>query len=108
MKRRPSRLPSTTCESLAWLSAWIIGRERNRLEYRSSWSPDLFLETLHEAALDRLPGQIARPFVSASRSSVLTSRSPATFYANEWEKILGMAGEIRAFIRENEGQLKRK
>ena len=31
-----------------------------------------------------------------------------TFYADEWDKILGMAGEIRGFIRENEGQLKRK
>ena len=35
-------------------------------------------------------------------------RFPVTFYADEWEKILSMAGEIRAFIRENEGQLKRK
>ncbi len=35
-------------------------------------------------------------------------RFPVTFYADEWEKILGMAGEIRSFIRENEGQLKRK
>ncbi len=35
-------------------------------------------------------------------------RFPVTFYADEWEKILGMADEIRAFIRENEGQLKRK
>ena len=35
-------------------------------------------------------------------------RFPVTFYADEWEKILDMDGEIRAFIRENEGQLKRK
>ena len=35
-------------------------------------------------------------------------RFPVTFYADEWEKILGMAGEIRAFIRENKGELKRK
>ncbi len=35
-------------------------------------------------------------------------RFPVTLYADEWEKVLGMAGEIRAFIRENEGQLKRK
>ncbi len=35
-------------------------------------------------------------------------RFPVTFYADEWEKVLGMADEIRAFIRENEGQLKRK
>ena len=35
-------------------------------------------------------------------------RFPATFYADEWEKILSMGDEIRAFIRENEGKLKRK
>ena len=35
-------------------------------------------------------------------------RFPVTFYADEWDKILGMAGEIQAFIQENEGQLKRK
>ena len=35
-------------------------------------------------------------------------RFPVTFYADEWDLILGQTDEIRAFIRENEGQLKRK
>ena len=35
-------------------------------------------------------------------------RFPVTFYADEWDLILGQAEEIRAFIRENDGQLKRK
>jgi len=35
-------------------------------------------------------------------------RFPVTFYADEWDKILGMQDQIRAFIRENEGELKRK
>ena len=35
-------------------------------------------------------------------------RFPVTFYLEEWEKILGVAGEIQAFLRENEGKLKRK
>lgn len=35
-------------------------------------------------------------------------RFPVTFYADEWELILGQTDEIRAFIREHEGQLKRK
>jgi hypothetical protein len=35
-------------------------------------------------------------------------RFPVTFYVDEWEKILGMADEIRRFSKENEGQLKRK
>jgi len=35
-------------------------------------------------------------------------RFPVTFYKEEWDTILGMADEIRAFIRENEGSLKRR
>jgi hypothetical protein len=35
-------------------------------------------------------------------------RFPVTFYADEWERILGMSDEIRAFIAANETSLKRK
>jgi len=35
-------------------------------------------------------------------------RFPVTFYADEWDRILSKADEIRAFIRENEASLKRK
>jgi hypothetical protein len=35
-------------------------------------------------------------------------RFPVTFYADEWEKILGMSDEIRAFIGEHGAELKRK
>lgn len=35
-------------------------------------------------------------------------RFPITFYADEWETILGLADEIRAFITANGGQLSRK
>lgn len=35
-------------------------------------------------------------------------RFPVTFYADEWDTILGMSDDIRAFIRENESELKRK
>ncbi len=35
-------------------------------------------------------------------------RFPVTFYQEEWERILGMADEIRAFIRENASTLKKK
>jgi hypothetical protein len=34
-------------------------------------------------------------------------RFPVTFYADEWEKILGMAEQIR-FIGEHESELKRR
>lgn len=35
-------------------------------------------------------------------------RFPVTFYADEWERILGMEGEIRAFLRDHAEELKRK
>jgi hypothetical protein len=35
-------------------------------------------------------------------------RFPVTFYADEWEKLLDMADDIRRFVRENEASLKRK
>ena len=35
-------------------------------------------------------------------------RFPVTFYSDEWDLILGEADEIREFIKENEGSLKRK
>jgi hypothetical protein len=35
-------------------------------------------------------------------------RFPVTLYKEQWLKLLGMAGEIRAFIAENESKLKTK
>lgn len=35
-------------------------------------------------------------------------RFPITFYVEEWNRILAMADEIRAFLAEHEGELARK
>ena len=35
-------------------------------------------------------------------------RFPVTLYREQWEKLLGMGDEIRKFIKENDGLLKRK
>ena len=35
-------------------------------------------------------------------------RFPVTLYKEQWAKLLGMADEIRAFIKENEPKLKAK
>ena len=35
-------------------------------------------------------------------------RFPATLYKEQWLKLLDMSADIRAFIAENEAQLKRK
>jgi len=35
-------------------------------------------------------------------------RFPVTLYREQWEKLLDMADEIRAFIQDNDGALKKK
>ena len=35
-------------------------------------------------------------------------RFPVTLYREQWEKLLGMANEIRDFIRDNDSALKKK
>ncbi len=35
-------------------------------------------------------------------------RFPVTLYREQWEKLLAMAGEIKAFIVEHDSQLKKK
>ena len=35
-------------------------------------------------------------------------RFPVTLYREQWEKLLGMADQIRQFIRENDRQLKKR
>jgi hypothetical protein len=35
-------------------------------------------------------------------------RFPVTLYREQWEKLLGMSDEIRTFIQENDGALKKK
>ena len=35
-------------------------------------------------------------------------RFPVTLYREQWEKLLGMSDEIRAFIKDNDAALKKK
>ena len=35
-------------------------------------------------------------------------RMPVTLYMEQWQRLLDFGDELRAFIKENEGQLKRK
>jgi len=35
-------------------------------------------------------------------------RFPVTLYREQWEKLLGMGDEIRAFIQSHDGELKKK
>ncbi|MGO9112693.1 MAG: hypothetical protein ACLP9L_25960 [Thermoguttaceae bacterium] len=35
-------------------------------------------------------------------------RMPVTLYMEQWDRLLGFADELRAFIKEHDGELKRK
>ncbi len=70
--------------------------------------------------LDRLRAEVASLKATAKRDVRLQvsakggvslygiRRFPVTFYLEEWDRILGMADEIRAFMAENQADLKRK
>ncbi len=70
--------------------------------------------------LDRLRAEVASLKASAKKDVRLQvsakggvslygiRRFPVTFYLEEWDRILGMADEIRAFMAENQADLKRK
>jgi hypothetical protein len=62
------------------------------------------------AALKARSGRELRLQVSAKGGVSLYGirRFPVTFYLEEWQRILDMADDIRAFLREHEGELKKK
>jgi hypothetical protein len=73
-----------------------------------------------EEEIERLRAENARLKRSASRGVSLKvsekggvsvyglGRFPVTLYKEQWAKLLDMADDIRAFIRENESSLKAK
>lgn len=67
------------------------------------------LRAENEALKSKTPREL-RLQVSAKKGVSLYGirRFPVTFYADEWEKILGMSDEIRAFIQSHGAELSRK
>jgi hypothetical protein len=73
-----------------------------------------------QAELERLRAENERMKRTASRGTTLRvsekggvsvyglGRFPVTLYKEQWMKLLGMADDIRAFIRDNEKGLKSK
>lgn len=56
-----------------------------------------------------MPGQFALKVSEKGGVSVYgLGRFPVTLYQEQWGKLLERADEIRAFIKANEGQLKKK
>lgn len=60
-------------------------------------------------ALKRPRGQMSLRVSEKGALSVYgLGRFPVTLYREQWEKLLGMADEIRSFIQEHDGELKKK
>jgi len=74
----------------------------------------------NQTELERLRAENERPKRTASRGTSLKvsekggvsvyglGRFPVTLYQEQWTKLLDLADEIRAFIRENSASLKTK
>ncbi len=60
-------------------------------------------------ALKRPRGQMSMRVSEKGALSVYgLGRFPVTLYREQWEKLLGMADEIRAFIETHDSELKKK
>jgi hypothetical protein len=60
-------------------------------------------------ALKRPRGQMSLRVSEKGALSVYgLGRFPVTLYREQWEKLLGMGDEIRAFIQSHDGELKKK
>ena len=58
-----------------------------------------------EATLGQRPSRSVR---KGAVSVYGLGRFPVTLYKEQWEKLLSMAGEIKAFMAEHDSQLKKK
>jgi len=58
------------------------------------------------------PAARGHMFLKVSEKGALSvyglGRFPVTLYREQWEKLLGMADQIRQFIQDNDRQLKKK
>jgi hypothetical protein len=60
-------------------------------------------------ALKRPRGQMSLRVSEKGALSVYgLGRFPVTLYREQWEKLLGMGDDIRRFIQEHDGELKKK
>ena len=67
------------------------------------------LRTENEALKKPARGQMSLRVSQKGALSVYgLGRFPVTLYREQWEKLLGMADEIRNFIRKNDQALKKK
>jgi hypothetical protein len=82
---------------------------RNTMPTEAELQAELERLRAENEALKRPRGQTALKVSEKGALSVYgLGRFPVTLYREQWEKLLGMAEDIRNFIRENDQLLKKK
>ena len=71
-------------------------------------SPDEASKLLAEAEQEKRGSLYCKVSQKGAISVYGLQRMPVTLYVEQWERLLGFADEIRQFIQEHEGELKRK
>lgn len=69
------------------------------------------LKAENEALKKKAPGSKSVSFKVSEKGAVSVygmGRFPVTLYKEQWEKLLELSEELKAFIRDNEDKLKKK
>jgi hypothetical protein len=69
------------------------------------------LKAENEALKKKAPGKNGISFKVSEKGAVSVygmGRFPVTLYKEQWEKLLSLADDIKAFIKENDDKLKKK
>lgn len=101
---RTNSAPLLYCMGAAWVAAEGIGMADEDLQAELER-----LRAENESLKQRRTGAISMKVSEKGAVSVYgLGRFPVTLYQEQWQKLLGIADEIRAFIAENRSRLKVK
>jgi hypothetical protein len=87
----------------------VVSLELNTMATPEELQAELDRLRAENEALKRPRGQMSLRVSEKGALSVYgLGRFPVTLYREQWEKLLGMGDDIRRFIQEHDGELKKK
>jgi hypothetical protein len=87
----------------------VVSLELNTMPTPEELQAELDRLRAENEALKRPRGQMSLRVSEKGALSVYgLGRFPVTLYREQWDKLLGMADEIRHFIQEHDSELKKK
>src|SRR5271165_5123012 len=103
--------------SLSWLFGKAIIPFKSNAMNKDEILKKLAAGEMEVAAASKLLAEIDQPkrgslYCKVSETGAVSvyglQRMPVTLYMEQWDRLLGFADELRAFIKEHDGELKRK